>query len=283
MNRDVQLVARSDANAEKWDLEAPTELVEARRPPVKVGLWGALVWGTLAALLPSCQSPALVRTARTLPEGEGDLGLSINLTRISLRAAQVEGVPIPLEDFNLPNPIPDVLYNRGITNDLELGGRLSLGSGLFEVNAKYRYLQLAQGTLHFAVAPAVGYRALALVNGPVLTLPLLVTYDVSPGMSVSGGPLISYASYSVPESLDFGDLDLRGNTLYAGGGVGLQFRPALGLHVMPTVEVQRSVSRRGDAAELPVIDVLFLGVTFGWGPSQPVTPSAGNDEPEVRE
>ena len=85
-----------------------------------------------------------------------------------------------------PN-MPDVLYNRGITDDFELGGRLSLGSGLFEVNAKYRYLQVARGTLHFTVALAVGYRALALANGPVLTLPLLVTYDLSSGMSLSGG------------------------------------------------------------------------------------------------
>jgi hypothetical protein len=173
-----------------------------------------------------------------------------------------------------------VLYNHGITNDLELGGRLSLGSGLFEVNAKYRYLQLAQSTLHFAIAPAVGYRVLGLVNGPVLTLPLLVTYDSSPGMSLSGGPLISYAAYSVPESLHFGDLNLAGNTVYAGGGLGLQLRPALGLHVMPTIEVQRSVSRRGDTEDLPVIDVLFLGVTVGWGPKQP---SSGSGEPEVRE
>jgi hypothetical protein len=97
---------------------------------------------------------------------------------------------------------------------------------------------------------------------------LLVTYDLSPGMSISGGPLFSYASYSVPDSLDLGDLDLRGETVYAGGGLGLEFRPASGLHVMPAIEVQRSVSRHGDLEDLPRIDMLFLGVTFGWGSSQ---------------
>lgn len=46
---------------------------------------------------------------------------------------------------------------------------------------------------------------------------------------------------------------------------------------------QRSVSRRGDVTELPVIDVLFLGVTLGWGPKQPVVPSRRSEQPEVRE
>lgn len=249
-----------------------TEAGEGARGASRRRAWGALAWGALAALLSSCQSPALVRTARTLPAGEGDLALSFNLTRVSLRAKELEGVPVPLQDFNLPNPIPDVLYNRGLSDDIELGGRLSLGSGLLELNAKLRYLRTARGALHLAVAPALGYRVLGLVNGPVLTLPWLVTYDLSPTLSLSGGPLLSYASYSVPDSLDFGDLDLGGNTLYAGGGLGIQFRPALGLHVMPALEVQRSVWRGGRAEDLPVIDALFLGVTFGWGPKRGAPP-----------
>jgi hypothetical protein len=216
-------------------------------------------------LLCACQSPALVRTARTLPEGGSDISLSLNLTRVSLREDVIGGAPIPLSEFNLPNPIPDVSYDHGVSDDLELGARLSLGSGLIEARAKLRFIEAANGTLHLALAPAAGYRVLALVNGPVLTLPLIVTYDLSPGMSLSGGPVVSYASYSVPESFDAGDLDLAGDTLYAGGGLGIEFRPAFGLHVMPAVEVQRSVSRRGDVENLPVIDMLFFGVTFGWG------------------
>lgn len=216
-------------------------------------------------LLLACQSPAFVRTARTLPEGGSDISVSLNLTRVSLREDVVGGASLPLQDYNLPNPIPDVLYDYGLTDDLELGARLSLGSGLIEAHAKLRFIEAAGGTLHLAFAPAAGYRVLALVNGPVLTLPLIVTYDLSPGMSLSGGPVVSYASYSVPDSFDAGDLDLAGDTLYAGGGLGIEFRPAFGLHVMPAVEVQRSVSRRGDVENLPVIDMLFLGVTFGWG------------------
>jgi hypothetical protein len=230
--------------------------------------WGALARGIVAALsiaagLLACQSPALVRTARTLPEGGNDLGLSYNFTRVSLSSPALDRLPGTLSGFNLVNPIPDVLYAHGLTDDFQLGGRLSIGSGLMELNAQYRYLRT--GRLHLAVAPAVGYRALALVNGPVFTLPLLVTYDLSDGISLSGGPLVSYASYSVPRSLQVGDLDLRGRTVYAGAGLGIELRPAFGIHIMPAVEVQRSVSRSGDIDNLPAIDMLFLGLNFGWG------------------
>jgi hypothetical protein len=244
---------------------------------VVVGLCGTLPlwWG--------CQSPALVRTARTLPEGGHDLAFSVNVSRASVGPVEVEGTRIPLQDFNLPNPVPDILYDYGLSDDIELGGRLSLGSGMAELHATLRFVEAATGTLHMALAPAAGYRVLALVNGPVLTLPLIVTYDFNAGMSISGGPVVSYASYSVPGSMDFGDLDLSGQTLYAGGGIGLEFRPALGIHLMPSVEVQRSVSRRGQLDNLPVVDMLFLGVTLGFGSprgSRPAAPEPALEQPE---
>jgi hypothetical protein len=220
----------------------------------------------LAALLLACQSPALVRTARTLPEGGSDLSFALNVTRVEFPDVIVDGRRVPLPDYTLPNPLGDVLYAYGLRDDVELGARLSLGAGLIEAQTKLRFVEAAHGTLHLALAPAAGYRVLALVNGPVLTLPLLVTYDLSPEVSLSGGALLSYASYSMPETFRFAeDLDLSGQTVYAGGGLGVELRPGWGLHVMPALEVQRSVSRRGDAAELPAIDIVILGVTFGWG------------------
>jgi hypothetical protein len=217
------------------------------------------------ALALGCQSPALVRSARTLPAGGDDLSLSVALTRVSLRPVEVEGTSLPLEDFNLPNPIPDVLYDHGVTDDVQLGARLSLGSGLIEARSMFRVVHAATGTLHVALAPAVGYRALGLVNGPVFSLPLIATYDLNPGMSLTGGALVSFASYSVPRALDAGAPDLHGDTLYAGGGLGIELRPVPGLHLLPALEVQRSVWRRGRALDLPVVDLVFFGLTFGWG------------------
>jgi hypothetical protein len=229
---------------------------------LRVAPRAALAAGALAL---ACQSPALVRTARTLPEGGSDLSLAVNVTRVAFPDVVVDGTRVPLQDFTLPSPLPELLYAHGVHDDVELGARLSLGAGLIEAHGKLRFVEAAQGTLHLALAPAVGYRVLALVNGPVLTLPLLITYDLGPDVSLSGGALLSYSSYTMPDSFRFDeDLDLSGQTLYAGGGLGVELRPAWGLHVMPAVELQRSVSRAGGAAELPAIDLLMLGVTFGW-------------------
>lgn len=199
-----------------------------------------------------------------MPEGGSDLSFSVSVSRVSLRELVVDGTTLPTRHFVLPNPVPELLYDYGVSDDVEVGARLSLGSGLLEAHTKLRFVEAARGTLHLALAPAVGYRALALVNGPVLTLPLLITLDLSSSVSLSGGPLVSYASYSMPRRFRFGDLDLRGDTLYAGGGLGLELRPAWGVHIMPALEVQRSVSRRGDVESLPDVDMVFLGVTFGW-------------------
>ena len=237
--------------------------------------------GLLALLLGSaaCQTPAIVRTARTLPEGEGDVSLAVNVTRISVdetEAEQAAGVDVDTS-FTYPNLVPDLLYNYGITDDFEFGGRLSLASGMLEANVKYRYLQSDDGKLHMAVAPAVGYRALFLVSGVSLTLPLLFTYDLTPAISVSGGPLASYNFYTVDD--DFAtenedDVNLDGDLLFLGGGIGIEFRTRNGFHFMPGIEFQRSVSRSIDGVDDPAaLNFLFFGVTLGWGPrprSQPV-------------
>src|SRR5688572_16500086 len=117
----------------------------------RLRLAACLLRSLLPASLPclACQSPALVRTARTLPEGGHDVSLSVTLTRVSLRPVEVEGTQIPLEDFNLPNPIPDLLYDYGLTDDVQLGMRLSLGSGLLEARSMLRLLHVP-GTLHVA-------------------------------------------------------------------------------------------------------------------------------------
>jgi hypothetical protein len=239
------------------------------------GTWGRLGWGgvVLASLAGSalfssaCQAPAVVRTARTLPEGAVDLSVALYHTRLSFDAPSSGGVEVPLSSFDLPNPVPDVLYGYGISDEVELGGRLSLGSGLLEGSLKYRYFESEAGTLHLAIAPALGYRALGLVNGPVLTLPALATWDMTPQLALSGGPLVSYASYSVPDGLEPDDADLGGQTLYAGAALGLEWRPGLGFHVMPSLELWRSLRRGGQLADTPAIHMTFLCLTLGWSSS----------------
>jgi hypothetical protein len=234
-----------------------------RYAPWRGGFYPALALFAVAG----CQSPALLRTARTLPAGGNDLSLSFNLSHVSAHVvddANTLARAVPTS-FNYPNPVPDILYSHGMSDDVELGARVSLGSGLFELDAKVRYLETAQNRLHAALAPALGYRVLGIVNGPVVTLPALITYDVSPWWSLSGGVLASYASYDVARGLSSDEANLSGNTWYLGGGAGVELRGGR-FHVMPAVELQHSVSRSGTAARAPRIDVLFLSLTIGVGP-----------------
>src|SRR5215831_9324237 len=109
----------------------------------------------------ACQSPAILRTARTLPAGANDFSLSFNLAHISARPAGVPAVArVAVGQFNYPDLVPELLYSHGITNDVELGGRVGLGSGSFELNSKLRFLRVAADRFHAALAPALGYHFL---------------------------------------------------------------------------------------------------------------------------
>jgi hypothetical protein len=217
-----------------------------------------------------CQNPALSRSARSLPAGTSDWSLAFNLTHVS---ANVRGVPSTVERvasqaFNYPNPIPEISYRHGINDRFELGARISPGSGLLELQTKFQYLELDDHRFFAALGPSFGYRALGIVNGPVLTLPALFSYELGPAWGLSGGVLASYAAYTIPRGLGLDEADLSGNTLYLGAGLGVELRAGR-FHVMPALEVQRSVARTGVPAQTPDIGLLFLSVTFGIGPATP--------------
>jgi hypothetical protein len=217
----------------------------------------------LAAALSSCQSPVILSTARTLPRGAADVSLSLNTTRVSTSAIEIDGRRVRAPAFTYPSVVPEVAIAFGVADDFELRGRLASAAGLVEAGAKYRFIHAP--VFHAALAPALGYRTLGIVHGPVVSLPLIVTYDLEPWLSLSGGPLLAAASYDVADDLDGDDdADLGGDTLYVGGALGLELRAGL-FHVMPSIELQRSVSRRGDVADLPAIDMLFLSLTLGIG------------------
>lgn len=214
-----------------------------------------------------CQNPALSRSARSLPAGTSDWSLSFNLTHIS---TNLPGVPSSVQriaphSFDYPNPIPEISYRHGLNDRFELGGRISPGSGLLELQTKFQYLELDH-RFFAALGPSFGYRALGIVNGPVLTLPALFSYELNPRWGLTGGILASYAGYTIPRGLGLDEADLSGNTLYLGAGLGVELRAGR-FHVMPALEVQRSVSRTGVPPQTPDIGLLFLSLTFGIGPA----------------
>lgn len=217
----------------------------------------------IAGLITACQSPAITSTARTLPRGGADVSLSLNLTRVSTSSFEVDGVRVPSAGYTYPSFVPELAIAFGVVDDVELRARLAASSGLIEGSLKYRFLHV--NALHVALAPALGYRTLGIVHGPVATLPLLLTYDLEPWLSLSGGPLVLAASYRVPDDLDGSDdADLRGDTLYVGGALGVELRTGP-FHAMPSVELQRSLARSGDAARLPAINAVFFTLSVGVG------------------
>jgi hypothetical protein len=238
------------------------------------------LWLALLCIL-SCQSPGLSRSARSLPAGASDWSLSFTFTHLS---ANARGVPSAVERvasqaFNYPNPLPEVSYRHGVNDRFELGGRISPGSGLLELQTKFQYLALDRERFAAALGPSFGYRTLGIVNGPVLTVPALFSYELSPAWGVSWGVLASYAAYQVPRSLGLDQADLGGNTLYVGAGAGVELRAGR-FHLMPALEVQRSVSRTGVPPETPEIGMLFLSLTFGVGPAAPSPPTEPQPAPQ---
>jgi hypothetical protein len=213
------------------------------------------------------------RTARTLPEGEGDFTLTWSYVRATVEehdvTTQIDGEKIvvarePKMSFGFPQVVPELAYHHGVAPNLELGGRLAPTAGLGEIDAKYRFLGGDGVPLHLAVQPTVGYRGLGFLHGLTTSLPLIATYDVTNAVSINSALFGMYTSYDLNGGQD--DLDFGGNSVSGGLSGGVQFRAKGGFHLMPSVELQRTLARSGVSASLPDITSTIFAVTMGWGP-----------------
>ena len=231
----------------------------------------------LALGTPACLNVGVYRTARTLPEGEGDFSMTWSYVRAKIGkrevTTEVNGQEIVVDEqpaaiFTYPNLVPELAYHHGVTDDLELGGRLALAAGLAELDAKYRFIGSQESEFHLAVQPAGGYRALGFIEGFSASLPLIATYDLSDGISINAAGFGMFTSFdtSIEDAED--NVDFSGKSIIAGGSGGIQFRTSGGFHLMPSVEYQHSLSRSGDAQSLPNINSLLVGLTLGWGPGR---------------
>jgi hypothetical protein len=220
----------------------------------------ALALLSAAALLGTgCLTSGMYRTAHVLPEGEGDFSLNVNVVRATVDEPDGGGSAT----VTYPNLVPELSYHYGVSPNAEVGGRIALGVGMFEVDAKYRFFRGA--ATHLAVQPAAGYRSIGFVEGFHGTLPVILTRDLKPGVALNLSAFGTYTSFSATEDFDEDDLDLAGDMLNVGGAVGVEFRTPAGFHFMPAVELQRSVYRSGDFADAPELTAVILGVTVGWG------------------
>ena len=156
-----------------------------------VALALALFW----LLLVGCPSAGIYRTAHVLDKGVGDFGMGFSAFRVTqsdytIKDESGNEETVDGADFAFYNLIPELSYHVGVADDWEVGGRIALGSMLMELDAKYRFYH--NGPLHLAVQPALGYESFVVLEGPRVTLPLMLTYDLTDNLSVTA---FAYGSY----------------------------------------------------------------------------------------
>jgi len=245
--------------------------------PLKRSPWLLLLALGVALVLQGCPASGIYRTARTLEEGQNDWGLTFTATRYSV-PEHIEVQPdgskktIPEDAVTLPNIIPEVHGHIALAENIEVGGRIALMSGLTELDFKYRFIGGPNEKLHIAVQPAVGYRAAIGSEGPQFTLPLIATYDVASRLSVTVAPYGSYLDLT-PLGDDTDDNPFSGTWITAGAVVGLEFRGDV-FHIMPSVDISRTAvdftaeQKNADGTVKTSINdnlsYLVFGLTFGW-------------------
>lgn len=235
-------------------------------------MWTCLGLLSLGLILAGCPSAGIYRSARTLEQGESDFGMSFSATRItsSKTTTTYEGGNEEQSEsptIVIPNLIPELNYHVGMTDNLEIGGRIALSSGLMELDAKYRFLKAAGGKLHAAIQPAVGYRSFFVVEGVNFTLPLLVTYDVGDMLGINLFGYGNYMNWSPTDKDEFDEFAL--NAVSVGGGVGIEFRGET-FHLMPTIDLSKTLinfdADSGASGSSSVNETTFVvfGINFGW-------------------
>ena len=135
--------------------------------------------------------------------------------------------------FALPNIIPELTYHIGLKDDLEIGGRVALGSLALEGDVKYRLVH--SGPLHVAIAPAIGYQALGSLQAGTLRLPGIVTYELSDAFAINLAAFGSTTHYSGGDETnsDFGNF--QGDLAAFGAAAGLEIRGEV-FAIRPSIE-----------------------------------------------
>ncbi len=186
----------------------------------------------VAAGLTGCPAAGIYRTAKTLEPGVGDFNTNFSVTTITQKQTIPEfnesTMMFESKEKEISIPIPNVLgeysYHLGLAENMEMGGRIALGAGLMELDFKYRFIGSDESKLHVAVNPAIGYRSAFLLDGTSVGLPLMVTYDVAPFLSVTAGGFFNMSFYDEVVSESGSDTpNLGGNSTSYGGALGLNF------------------------------------------------------------
>jgi hypothetical protein len=221
-----------------------------------------LVMGLLASS-GGCLMSGNYHSAKTLSKGESQVGITFSATRYDLESTDSSG-GTTTESIVLPNVIPEVTYHIGMAEDLEVGGRVSLGALALEGDFKYRFLK--SDKLHLAIAPAVSYQAFIVLQGVGFRLPAIATFELADNVDFTAALFGSTTRYTVPGDSTDSDFDrFRGTLLSTGGALGFDLHGET-FSIRPAIELTRYVANLSsdtDSASESFNTVNFL-VHLAW-------------------
>jgi len=193
-----------------------------------------------------CLMAGNYHTAKTLEKGESQVGLTFSGTQYSKTETDSSG-NTQLVGVFLPNILPEITYHVGVADNVEVGGRVSLGALGMEGDVKYRFFR--GDKLHLAIAPAIGGQAFIVVKAAMFRLPLIATYELNDVLDFNVVVFGATAHYSPVlddgGSSDFGEFN--GTLLSSGAAVGFDIHGET-FSIRPAVEFTRYLYNFSDGS-----------------------------------
>jgi hypothetical protein len=199
-----------------------------------------------------CMMTGSYHSARILEPGTSNFGLTFGVNEFQVDSTSVF----------FPNLIPELTFHTGIAENMEVGGRVALGSLGIEGDFKYRFLH--KGSLHLAMVPAIGYQGLLIMKGVTFSLPMVATVELAKRFSITAAGFGRYAHYSSSsgdKSVDSALTAIVGDAIMYGGSFGPEVSGET-FFFRPTIEFARIEPAAG--GDWKGWNRLSVAVHLGW-------------------
>ena len=201
-------------------------------------------------------------TAKTLEKGTSQFGLTFSATTYTFKdtTTDASGATVKTDvSVAIPNILPEITYHVGVSDNVEAGGRIAIGSLGGEFDVKWRLLH--QDKLHLAIAPAIAYQAFILVEGGALKLPAILTYELADNFDLTVAAFATETHFkTVSDSASFDAFN--GTLTSTGAALGFDLHGET-MSIRPAVELSRYVFATGNKDFEPFNTVSFM-VHLAW-------------------
>jgi hypothetical protein len=212
------------------------------------------------ALATGCLMAGNYHTAKTLDKGLSQTGLTFSATRYEKTQTDGNGNTTTVAAA-IPNILPELTYHLGVADNLEAGGRVSLGALGGELDLKYRFLH--NDKLHLAVAPAVSYQAFVVIEGVGVRLPGILTYELSDMLDFNAAAFVSQSHWTTAGSNSSDFSTFKGDLTATGAAIGFDLHGET-LSIRPSVEFTRYVANVGNSGTFDPFNTVNFLVHIAW-------------------